>query len=183
MKRWILAAVAALAVGQAEAVPVKFTYRLDDTNFDFQWFTVDYTPGTSMNYVFVEPPDEFENTMQFGGAGSEMPILWGTSSIDEAGNGYLYIEWDDGLMTGHGETEAYFSGPLVNGATFRGGYTEWSAIWVGLGDLLESDPIDKMGSWTVDIGTTVPSPVPLPATAPMLAGAVGLLGLRRIRRS
>lgn len=163
MRNWILAAVAALAVEQAEARTI--TYKFTGTG---DTVALDVTPGTALSFW-----QSIKYLNDGLGETFERPIL--DAPYMSTAGGFPY----DGSFGAEVDAKGRIIslrmnfdllGDLVGWSTNR--YERWS-IWGENGEeLLEA----VSGSW-VRL-----SPVPLPATAPMLLiGAASLLGLGKLR--
>ena len=171
MRKWVLAAVAALSAGQVEAAPWTFIFRLDGESSDFEWITLDYKSDTVVDYYLFGADNEVSNPPVLAASPSKSVILELNIHLSPT-DGWVMKGWDDGAALAGGEAWGGYSSPLFDGIEFAGSYQFYEAY-----DDYVTGRI--AGVWTARTGYYNPSPVPLPATAPLLIGAVGLLGLRR----
>lgn len=167
MRKWVLAAVAALAAGQAEARTYTLTFIADQvppSDFDYNSRTIvldlpsirnvsisqSYYSGLHHWDGIYDPPVVSLPIDPMGWAPTEFQLS--TDSIGRITS--LYFGWDD-----------YLEGHIM------------TADWWHISYYPNSETLfETTGHWDV-------SPVPLPATAPMLLGAVGFLGWVRGRGS
>ena len=173
------------AVAQAAIIPVYQSAVQDGS--DYRW-TYDASVGTGFQ---VEPGDYF-TIYDFGGldGNPQMPSGWSYSTADVGPVPILLLPIDDPTIPN--VTFTYTGSTAINGSDDIGlfsvdalGNQQVNAQWTSYSHRLGGD---QDGEFASDIGSTVvPEQItnpnnPEPATVGILAGGVGILGLRRQKR-
>lgn len=178
MRTWILAAVAALAVGQAEATTLRVNYVSTSGT------TVSFDPIESEEWFPDEPGPDLRVRF-FISYGNLYPNKTYSSTSTDGLLVYQKWTYPDGSVFSYPiSTSSVIYGFKTDAAgKIEAGFLDAPNIYLTVGSVgsLYADGASygntTAGYWTFE--EMLPGQVPLPATAPMLIGAVALLGLRR----